>query len=348
MAIFHCQSKPISRSTGRSATAAAAYRAADRIVDERTGEIHDYTKKAGVVHREIVTPGGVPDWASDREKLWNAAEAAERRKDARVCREWELALPDELTADQRRDLARQFARELSTGYQIVVDVAIHLPHKEGDSRNHHAHLLTTTRTIERDGFGAKSDLELSDKDLRAQGKAITRDQVTLIRERWAALVNQALERHGHEARVDHRSLEAQGIEAEPTKHLGPTATAMERRGLRTDRGDLNRAALDLREVQSEAHQAAQLHQGAGQEAKAAAKAWRAEKEAEKRAQQERERQQEERRQEQERQEKERAERVAAEAEKRRQEELQQKLEERYKEYKAKREREQDRDGGIEL
>ena len=272
MAIFHCQSKPISRSTGRSATAAAAYRAADRIVDERTGEIHDYTKKAGVVHREIVTPGGVPDWASDREKLWNAAEAAERRKDARVCREWELALPDELTADQRRDLARQFARELSTGYQIVVDVAIHLPHKEGDSRNHHAHLLTTTRTIERDGFGAKSDLELSDKDLRAQGKAITRDQVTLIRERWAALVNQALERHGHEARVDHRSLEAQGIEAEPTKHLGPTATAMERRGLRTDRGDLNRAALDLREVQSEAHQAAQLHQGATN-AKGAARRW---------------------------------------------------------------------------
>lgn len=344
MAIFHCQSKPISRSTGRSATAAAAYRAADRIVDERTGEIHDYTKKAGVVHREIVTPGGVPDWARDREKLWNAAEAAERRKDARVCREWELALPEELTADQRCDLAWQFASELSTGYQIVVDVAIHQPHKEGDSRNHHAHLLTTTRTIERDGFGAKADLELSDKDLRAQGKAITRDQVTLIRERWAALVNQALERHGHEARVDHRSLEAQGIKAEPTKHLGPTATAMERRGIRTDRGDLNRAALDLREVQSEAHQAAQLHQGAGQ-AKAAAKAWRAEKEAEKRAQRERERQQEERRKEQDRQEKERAECAAAEAERRRQEERRREIEERYK---AKREREQDRDGGMEL
>lgn len=340
MAIFHCQSKPISRSTGRSATAAAAYRSAARIVDERTGEIHDYTKKAGVVHREIVTPGGVPDWAADREKLWNAAEAAERRKDARVCREWELALPEELTAYQRRDLARQFARELSTGYQIVVDIAIHQPHKEGDSRNHHAHLLTTTRTIERDGFGGKADLELSDKDLRKQDKAITRDQVTLIRERWAALVNQALERHGHEARVDHRSLEAQGIEAEPTKHLGPTATAMERRGLRTDRGDLNRELAPQRGYLAEKQV---LEQQVQQQAKAGdwVQGWRAEKEAEKRAQQERERQQEERRKEQERQEKE-------EAEKRRQEERQREIEERYKEYKAKREREQDRDGGMEL
>ena len=272
MAIFHCQSKPISRSEGRSATAAAAYRAADRIIDERTGEIHDYTKKTGVEHREIITPGGVPEWVTDREKLWNAAEAAERRKDSRVAREWEIALPDELTPDQRRALTLKFARELSNAYLVAVDVTIHAPGKEGDSRNHHAHLLTTTRIIERNGFGGKADLERSDKDLRKEGKHTTREFVGFIRKRWADLVNETLERYGHEARVDHRSLEAQGIEAEPTKHLGPTVSAMERRGLRTERGDFNRAALAIREMQGEVGRIEQLHQGATN-AKGAARRW---------------------------------------------------------------------------
>ena len=221
MAIYHLSVKTISRSAGRSATAAAAYRAGVEITDERTGEIHDYTRKGGVESAALILPDNAPEWARDRAQLWNAAEQAEKRKNSTVAREFEIALPAELSPEQREKLAHDFARELVKRHGCAADVAIHAPGKEGDNRNHHAHILLTTRRLEPDGFGEKTR-ELDDQKT---GKVL----VTEWRERFATLQNERLREAGHSVQVDHRSLEAQGIEREATRHLGPTATAIERR-----------------------------------------------------------------------------------------------------------------------
>lgn len=239
MAIYHCNVKPVSRGEGRSATAAAAYRAGVFLKDERTGEVHDYTRKQGVEHTELVFPHGVN---MSREELWNAAEGAEKRKDARIAREFEIALPAELSKEQRRELATDFAKNLVERYGVAADIAMHEPSRNGDQRNYHAHILITTRKITAQGLGEKTDLEREDKALRAQGKPSGRKQIEALRADWATRCNRTLERAGHEARVSHKSLEAQGINRAPSVHLGPTATAMERRGIQTERGDLNRAA----------------------------------------------------------------------------------------------------------
>lgn len=231
MAIFHCQAKAISRSAGRSATAAAAYRAGELIHDKRTGEVHDYSRKKGIEYSEIITSDGT---TITRENLWNAAEEAEKRKDAKVAREWEIALPSELSQDQQRELARSFARELVDRYGVAADLCIHAPSKGSDARNQHAHILTT-RVFDAGQLGAKTRVLDSPK---TSGK-----EVEAVRQLWAVMVNLALERAGHMERIDARSLAAQGIERAPSIHLGPTATAMERRGIRTERGDLNRAAI---------------------------------------------------------------------------------------------------------
>ena len=247
MATYHLSVKTISRAAGRSATAAAAYRAGALIADERTGDIHDYTRKAGVMHAELVLPvpaAGVastaaphPAWAADRAALWNAAEAAENRKNSTVAREFEIALPAELTAAQRQALAMAFASELVAKHGFVADVAIHAPGKEGDHRNHHAHILCSTRRLSADGFTEKTR-ELDD---RKSGIA----EVHYWRERWAVLQNQALEQAGQGARVTHLAHSPEQIAAglEPTRHLGPDSTEMERRGIETRAGDHNRAVL---------------------------------------------------------------------------------------------------------
>jgi hypothetical protein len=221
MAIYHLSVKAISRSAGRSATAAAAYRAGVEIADTRTGEVHDYTRKRGIVSADLVLPAGAPEWAADRSALWNAAEHAERRKDACVAREYEVALPSELPANARRQLAVAFAQEMADREGCAVDVAIHEPSKGGDNRNHHAHIMRTTRQVGAEGLGAKLDTEKAGRNRAADLKA--------VRARWAELTNEHLRQHGIEATVDHRSLKAQGIDREPTQHLGPTATAIERR-----------------------------------------------------------------------------------------------------------------------
>ena len=220
MAIYHLSAKAVSRGAGRSATAAAAYRAGERIEDERTGAVFDYARKRGVEHREIVMPSSCA-WQPDRAALWNAAEAAERRKDACVAREVEVALPAELTADQRRALARDLARSMADAEGCAVDVAIHAPHRQGDGRNHHAHILRTTRRVEGEGLGAKLDTEKAGRNRRADLEG--------LRGRWAVLTNEHLARAGHAERVDHRTLEAQGLKRTPTRHLGPAATGYERR-----------------------------------------------------------------------------------------------------------------------
>jgi len=243
MAIYHLSVKSISRSAGRSVVAAAAYRAGQELTDERQGLTHDYTRKQGVEDAFIVAPAGA-DWAQDRNALWNAAETAEKRKDAKTGREYELALPAELDAGVRKELARDFARELVARYGVVADVAIHEPGREGDNRNHHAHILTTTRTVGNEGLGAKTRV----LDVASTASA----EIEHMREVWARQVNMALERHQVEQRVDHRSFERQGKEQEPTRHMGVSATALERQVAREIPGrepvtDLGKQNAEIRE-----------------------------------------------------------------------------------------------------
>jgi len=240
MAIYHLSVKPMSRKGGRSATAAIAYRSAEKIHDLTSDQVFDYTRKRGVEHTEIVLPTAMAkldvNWARDRQALWNAAEMAEKRKDARVAREYEVALPHELKAEQRVALVRAFAAELSNRYGVAVDFAIHGPHRNGDERNHHAHIMTTTREITATGLGRKTDIELGDRDRAKKGLAAASVEIESIRERWAVLTNAHLQAQQLEVRVDHRSLQAQGIEREPTSHLGPAVSSMERRGMYTEVG----------------------------------------------------------------------------------------------------------------
>lgn len=245
MAIYHLSMKTISRSAGRSATAAAAYRAGVEIEDQRTGEVHDYTRKRGVVSTQIHAPEDAPAWADDRAELWNQAESKERRKNSTVAREIIVALPDELSAEDRSELTASFAKEIVKRHGCAVDVAIHTPGKEGDNRNHHAHLLMSTRRLEPEGFTAKTR-ELDD---RKKGKV----EVSHWRERWADLTNKALERAGRDERIDHRSLKDQGIEDRaPTEHRGPRVTGIERRGERTGETSERGQELDARHADKSA------------------------------------------------------------------------------------------------
>ncbi len=238
MASYHLSVKTVKRSAGRTATAAAAYRAGERLLCEREGRLHDYTRKQGIGEVFIVTPSDAPDWASDRTALWNSAEAAETRRNSVTAREWELALPAEVSDADRVELARSFAEALVTRYGVVADVAVHAPHREGDQRNHHAHILTTTRQMGPEGLGAKTRI----LDAAKTGGG----EIEEMRGLWAQMQNQVLERAGQEERVDHRSLEDQRaaalecgddlaaieLDREPEIKLGPAANMMERRAMR--------------------------------------------------------------------------------------------------------------------
>ncbi|MDB5395273.1 MAG: traA [Rhodospirillales bacterium] len=240
MSIYHLSMKPISRASGRSSVAAAAYRTAERLENARDGQVHDFTRRGGVEHAEIVLPDGADaDWARDRSALWNAAEAAEKRKDARVAREIEVALPHELSAQQRLALTREFAHGLADRYGVAVDFAIHSPHGATDERNHHAHILMTTRKIERRGLGEKSELELENKKLQALGLPTSHEQLRDIRIGWEERTNEHLARIGLDVRIDHRSHQERGLEIAPTQHMGVQATQMERRGKEVSRSRLD-------------------------------------------------------------------------------------------------------------
>lgn len=191
----------ISRSAGRSATAAAAYRVGERIEDHRTGLTFDYRARGGVDHVETLAPANAPAWVQDRTALWNAVEVAETRKNSQVAREIRVALPAELDHGQRVELVREFCQREFVARGMVADIALHAPGREGDDRNHHAHILLTTREIGPEGFGAKN------RDWNAV------EMLEGWREAWARDSNRALERCGHDERIDHRTLEAQRIEA---------------------------------------------------------------------------------------------------------------------------------------
>lgn len=258
MAIFHLTTKPLSRSSGRSAVAAAAYRSGTVLTDMRQGLTHDYERRFGVEHKELVLPEGADAVYWTRQQLWNAAEFAEARKDGRTAREWLLALPEELSNGERQELALTFARELAGRYGCAVDVGIHLPDKEGDQRNHHAHLLATTRVVAGEGLGDKTLIELSDAKRLSMGLGQGRQEIEQVRALWAERANQALEKKGRGERIDPRSLVAQQEEAllagdviraavldrMPEIKVGWKATAMERRTVNpiaTERGDQLRA-----------------------------------------------------------------------------------------------------------
>ena len=244
MAIYHLSAKPISRTQGRSATGAAAYRAGVGITDERTGLVHDYTRKGGVLHSELILPGG---GTADRAEFWNGIEAHHKRGDAVLVREVEISLPTELTAEQRQALAVGYARELADRYGVAADVALHAPRTVTDREleknpdqyhetdpetgrrhngNWHAHIMLSACHVQPDGTLGKKAVELD--PIHCQ-RAKIENMADRERARWGELANAALERHGHEARIDHRSHAERGIEAEPSQHLGPQAHGYERR-----------------------------------------------------------------------------------------------------------------------
>lgn len=258
MAIYHLSAKVISRAGGRSSVAAVAYRTAGRMRDERQGLEHDYSRKGGVVHSEILAPENAPDWMRDRNQLWNAVETVEKRRDAQLAREIEVALPRELDRGERLELLRGFVQREFVDRGMIADMASHEVKARDGHGQPHAHVMLTMRELTGEGFG-KKDRRWNAPDL-------------LIgwREAWARDANTALERAGHLERIDHRSLDVQRAEAEqqaerargvgqeelalerekkvielsrePEPKIGPSANALEKRGVVTERGEAFRAA----------------------------------------------------------------------------------------------------------
>lgn len=203
MAIFHLDVSTVKRSDGRSASACAAYRSGQRLYDARVGKVFDYSRRKGVETTFLALPAASPDWS--RNELWNRAEASETRKNSTVAREWMVALPAELDAAAREQLVRNLSAELVTRYGIAVDCAIHTPGEQGDDRNHHAHLLTSTRALGADGFGAKTRV----LDAAKTGG----DEIKHMRAWWADACNAALEGAGSTERIDPRAKAVQATAA---------------------------------------------------------------------------------------------------------------------------------------
>jgi Ti-type conjugative transfer relaxase TraA len=232
MAIYHLSVKVISRSAGRSAVAAAAYRSAGRLHDERIDRTHDFTNKGGVVHSEVLLPEGAPEHLSDREQLWNAVEASEKRKDAQLSREVEFAIPRELDQAEGIRLAREFVEREFVERGMIADLNVHWDIGADGLPKPHAHVMLTMREVDADGFGAK---------VRDWNRT---ELVEQWRERWAEHVNERLAELDIDARIDHRSLEAQGIGLEPQDKIGPAASRMEGRGLEAERIEEHRAIAE--------------------------------------------------------------------------------------------------------
>ena len=231
---YHLSVKAIGRSAGRSVVAAAAYRLGERLHDEELGQTHDYTRRGGVRSSFTLAPDYAPSWALQPADLWNQATGAEKRINSKLAREIELALPAKVEPWVRERIVRDLAQALVDRYGVAVTAAIHDPSQRGDQANFHSHILFTTRRVEAEGMGKKTR-ELDDRKSGPQ-------EVLWLREHAANLINTALEEADSDERVDHRSFADRGIDQEPTQHLGPQATEMERRGEKTDLGDRNREA----------------------------------------------------------------------------------------------------------
>ncbi len=230
MAIYHYSVGIISRSKGRSATAAAAYRAASRIEDIRTGEIHDYRKKKGVDEKFILAPTIAPDWVYNRSLLWNGVELRERQKNSQLAREINVAIPVELSKSEQVELVREFVKEQFVSEGMIADVAFH----NLSSHNPHAHIMLTMRNIDKDGFSRKKNRDWNKRQL-----------IEKQREAWAVHTNRALELAGVKEKIDHRTLEEQGINRIPQIHLGANVNAMMKRGIATEKGERYQAIAEF-------------------------------------------------------------------------------------------------------
>lgn len=247
MAIYHTRVKVFSRSKGESAVAAAAYRAGISLLDKLTGIRHDYTRRNGVVANLCLAPKGAPEWAVDPTRIWEAAQDAERRKDACLAREFEISLPHELTDAKRLKLVEAIGQALVDRYGFAIQASIHAP--DPDGLNHHVHILATTRRMGSDGLGAKT------REL--DGGAEGRKQVDWVRALVAEKINEHLKQAGLSERVDHRRLDVQALDAlqhgdleaaarlarRPTEHEGKAATAMRKRGEVSERRQINESII---------------------------------------------------------------------------------------------------------
>lgn len=252
MAIYHLCIKTISRGKGKSAVAASAYRSGEKIKNEYDGIVHDFTRKGGIAHTEILLPQNAPQEFSDRGTLWNSVEKIEKSKNSQLAREIEIALPKELDREKQIELVREYVKENFVKVGMCADIALH----DKNDGNPHAHILLTMRPLNKDKtWGAKSKKEYildenGEKVKLKNGNYKTRkintvdwneqDKAEHWRKAWADITNKYLEKNSIQEKVDHRSYQRQGIEQIPTIHLGVSATQMEKKGIATDRGNINR------------------------------------------------------------------------------------------------------------
>jgi len=230
MAIYHFSVKTISRSAGRSAVACSAYRSGEKLIDERQGKEQDYTRKTGVEFTKIYAPKNTNPELLDRNQLWNAVEKVERRKDANLAREFEIAFPHELNKEQRERMLNDLCQELVKRHSVIVDAAIHAPHTQSgsDERNYHAHIMFTGRQIdpETGDFAKKRN-----RDFNKENSSQTVNQ---WRETFADITNQNLARAGYLTEVDHRSYADQDNGLQATVHEGSKVTQLRRQGIDTE------------------------------------------------------------------------------------------------------------------
>ena len=252
MAIYHLSIKIISRGKGKSAVAAASYRSGEKIKNEYDGIVHDFTRKGGIAHTEILLPQNAPQEFSDRGTLWNSVEKIEKSKNSQLAREIEIALPKELNREKQIELVREYVKENFVKVGMCADIALH----DKNDGNPHAHILLTMRPLNEDKtWGAKSKKEYildenGEKVKLKNGNYKTRkintvdwneqDKAEEWRKTWADITNKYLEENCIQEKVDHRSYQRQGIEEIPTIHLGVSASQMEKKGIATDRGNINR------------------------------------------------------------------------------------------------------------
>ena len=252
MAIYHLSIKIISRGKGKSAVAAASYRSGEKIKNEYDGIVHDFTRKGGIAHTEILLPQNAPQEFSDRGTLWNSVEKIEKSKNSQLAREIEIALPKELNREKQIELVREYVKENFVKVGMCADIALH----DKNDGNPHAHILLTMRPLNKDKtWGAKSKKEYildenGEKVKLKNGNYKTRkintvdwneqDKAEEWRKTWADITNKYLEENSIQEKVDHRSYQRQGIEEIPTIHLGVSASQMEKKGIATDRGNINR------------------------------------------------------------------------------------------------------------
>lgn len=257
MALYHFHVDQVKRSEGRSAVASAAYRAGEKLHNLWDGETHDYTKKGGVVFTEIMLPPNAPERFSDRSTLWNDLEQFEKRGDAQLAYSFDIAMQNEFTLEENIEYARQFVREQFLSAGMIVDFAFHLPGKdENNIPNPHFHVLAPIRPLNEDGtWGAKQHrvYNLDENGQRIKKENGQWDFIAMPttewgrpetlqkwREEWSKFINSKFEEKGLDCRIDHRSYVDQGLDLLPTVHEGPQVRKMEKRGIRTEKGDLNR------------------------------------------------------------------------------------------------------------